>query len=178
VQVFLPAIEAQVNTVAPAIFCESGMKRLVNVTDEVSDEAQCCALLVAWRIRSLQHLHIPRNRFDDTVAEFAVTLLLVCVRVFREVNEVVRVHVRNLASRFVRPRRCVGQCAALREKFFDAFAGSVGELSLGYSSNDLVTLASPAPRERQSPGPSSEGKPKPSWMGTLGAASRRYTRGY
>jgi hypothetical protein len=33
-QVFLPAIETHVNTVAAAIFSEAGMKRLMDVPDD------------------------------------------------------------------------------------------------------------------------------------------------
>jgi hypothetical protein len=66
-----------------AIFGESGMERLVNVTYKVSDKPKCNTLLIAWRIGRAEHLHIPHNRFDDAIAQFTVSLLVVCVGVFR-----------------------------------------------------------------------------------------------
>jgi hypothetical protein len=51
VKVHLSAIESNINTVAAAIFCEPGMKWLVDVADEMGDEPQGNALLIAWRIR-------------------------------------------------------------------------------------------------------------------------------
>jgi hypothetical protein len=40
VQVFFPAIESHDNTVVTTILSEPGMKRLMDVSDEVSDEPQ------------------------------------------------------------------------------------------------------------------------------------------
>jgi hypothetical protein len=46
-QVFFPAIEPHVNTVASAVLSEPGMKRLMDVADKVSDEPKCNASLIA-----------------------------------------------------------------------------------------------------------------------------------
>jgi hypothetical protein len=56
----------------------------------------------------IQHLHIPGDSLDDAVAQFAITLSVVCVRVLREVDEVIWVHVGNLAASFIGPSRCLG----------------------------------------------------------------------
>ena len=73
------------------------------VANEMRDESQCSALLIAWRVRRAEHLEIPRDRLDDAVAQFALPLLVVCVGVFREVDEVVRVHVGNLTACLIWP---------------------------------------------------------------------------
>ena len=57
------------------------------------------------------------------------------------------VHIRYLTASLVRLGRGVCQCGALREKLFDVFACSVGEMSLGDSSDDVVTLAAPTGKQ-------------------------------
>jgi hypothetical protein len=51
VQVLFPAVESHVNAIAAAIFGKPGMKRLMDVTNQMSDEPQCRSLLIAWRVR-------------------------------------------------------------------------------------------------------------------------------
>jgi hypothetical protein len=102
VQVFFPAVEAPIKTVTAAILSEPSMKRLMDVT-QVSDKPQSNTLFIAWCIVRLEHLHILSDSFDDAVAQFAVALLVVCIRVLREVDIVISIHVRYLAARFVRP---------------------------------------------------------------------------
>jgi hypothetical protein len=50
-QIFFPAVEAHVNTVAAAIIRESDMKRLMYIATEMCDEPQCGALLISRCIR-------------------------------------------------------------------------------------------------------------------------------
>ena len=42
-QIFFPAVEAHVNTVAAAILSESGMKRLMYIANEMCEIAVRCA---------------------------------------------------------------------------------------------------------------------------------------
>ena len=51
---------------------------------------------------------LPRNRLNDAVPQFAIPLLVIIVGILGEVDEVVRIHVRNLTASLVRPCRCVG----------------------------------------------------------------------
>jgi hypothetical protein len=51
VQGLFPAIEPHLNVIAAAILSEPGMKRLVDIPDEMSDEPQCNALLIPRCIR-------------------------------------------------------------------------------------------------------------------------------
>jgi hypothetical protein len=108
-QVYPPADEAHITISAAAILSEAGMKRLMDIADQVSDEPQSNSLFISGCIRRLEHVKIPRKRLDYAVAQFAIPLLIVCVRVFREVHEMVRVHFGNLAARFIRP------CGGVRE---------------------------------------------------------------
>jgi hypothetical protein len=87
VHVFFPAVESHLNTVATTILSEPGMKRLMDVADEMNDEPECNTLLIPRCIRRLEYLHVPGNCFDDAVAQFAITLLIVCVRVFGKVDD-------------------------------------------------------------------------------------------
>ena len=80
----------------------------MNVANQMSDEPKCSALLIARCIRRLEHLPIPRDSLDNAVAQLTIALLVVCVRLLREVDEVVRIHVGDLATSFVGPRRCFG----------------------------------------------------------------------
>ena len=142
-QVFFPAVEPHINTVAAAIVSKAGVKRLMDIADQVSDKPQGNPPFAPRRFWRVEHLHIPRNSFDDSVAQFAVTLLVVAIRVPAKIYVVVRVHIGNLAASFVRPCRCFGQSGALREKLFDPLASSIGELSFGDSGDDFVTFAAP-----------------------------------
>jgi hypothetical protein len=108
VQIFFPAIEPNVNTIAASILGESSMKWLVDVTDQMGDEPNTGPLLIPWRIGRLKHLGIPGKRFDNTVAQFAIALLVIGVGVFFEVDVVIQVHVRDLATGLVGPSGCFG----------------------------------------------------------------------
>ena len=55
----------------------------------------------------VEHLHILGDSLHDAVAQLAIALLIVCVRILGEVYEVIRVHVGYLATIFFGPRRCV-----------------------------------------------------------------------
>ena len=95
-EIFIPAVEAHVNAVAAAILSKPGMKWLVYIPDQVSDEPQCRPLLVERCVWGLEHVQYHAISLDHAVAQFAIALLVVGVRVPGEVDEVVRVHVRNL----------------------------------------------------------------------------------
>jgi hypothetical protein len=58
VKIRLPAVEPHINAIVTAIFGEPGVKRLMDVADQMSDKPQCNALLTPWRICRLEHLHI------------------------------------------------------------------------------------------------------------------------
>ena len=92
---------------AAAILSEPGVKRLVDIADQMNDKPKSSAFFIPWCVRRAEHLQIPGDCFDDAVAQFAIPLLVVCVHIFGKVDEVVRVHVGNLPPSFVRPCRCV-----------------------------------------------------------------------
>jgi hypothetical protein len=100
------AVEPDLNTIAASILSKTGMKWLMYIADEVSDEPKSRALLIPWRIGSLKHLGIPGNRLNDAVPKFAIALLVVVVGVPGKVDEVIRIHVYDLTTYFVGPFRC------------------------------------------------------------------------
>jgi hypothetical protein len=93
-------------------------------------------------------VHVPGDSRDDAVAQLAVALLVVGVRVLREVDEVIRVHVGNLAASLVWPRRWIGEGGSLREKFFDTLASALAvRVSIAFGSSHA--LAQPTPMMKQ-----------------------------
>src|SRR5688572_30664448 len=161
-QSFFPAVEAHVNTIAAAILSESGMKRLMYIANEMCDEPPSGALLISRCIRYLRtctYQAIASMRHSCAVCNPAADRMRCRLR---EVDEVVRVHIRYLTASLVRPGRCVRRCGALREKLFDVFACSVREMSLGDSSDDVVTLAAPRVNRRRNEHARSQSQEQPS----------------
>jgi hypothetical protein len=50
-QVHLPTVEPNINTIAASVLSERGVKRLMDVADKMNDQAKCNTLFIPWRFR-------------------------------------------------------------------------------------------------------------------------------
>jgi hypothetical protein len=53
VQIFFPAIEPNLNTIAATILGEPGMKRLMYIPNQVGNKSKSSTLLIPWRVGQL-----------------------------------------------------------------------------------------------------------------------------